>query len=188
MTRNARLLLLLDAAILLCYAFFLWAPWSRNVDAGPATLAWLALPVALARRGFTLASATITVTIIVLTSAALGAMLSIAGRLRRSTAMWAVGAWLFGGSVAILMPSWTAVGFLGTLLLLVVLRSRFSSLGRTSALAAVLNELCPLGYAAGFAVLAWRYNPQLLLKCLLISFGASLVGHALLPTPSAERA
>jgi len=145
-------------------------------------MAWLALPVALARHGAHLQFATMLVTISALVAAALGALLSIAARLRGSAALWAAGAWLFGCSVAILMPLWTAVGFLGALLMVVALRARFVAMHAVTALAAFLSELWPLGYAAGFAVLAWRYNPQLLLKVLVIAFGASLVARALVPS------
>jgi hypothetical protein len=53
----------------------------------------------------------------------------------------------------------------------------------------VLLELWPVAYTVAFAVLAWRYNPQLLLKALLIALGVSLVARALVPaTPPAAGA
>jgi hypothetical protein len=184
MTRGQRLLVVFDVVIVLVFALFLWAPWDRTASAisSSTTMAWLALPVTLARHGAHLEFATVAVTISALTSAALGALLSIAARLRGSAALWAAGAWLFGCSVAILMPLWTAVGFLGALLLVVALRARFVAMRPVTALAAVLSELWPLGYAASFAALAWRYNPQLLLKALVIALGASLVARALVPS------
>jgi hypothetical protein len=115
-------------------------------------------------------------------AAALGALVSIAARMRGSAALWAAGTCLFGCSVAILMPLWTAVGFLGALLLIVALRARFVAMRPATALVAFLSELWPLGYAAGFAALAWRYNPQLLLKALVIALGVSLVARALVPS------
>lgn len=48
-------------------------------------------------------------------------------------------------------------------------------------LAAGLAEILPLGYALCLAVLAWRYEPQLLEQCLLVCLGLSLVARALLP-------
>ncbi|HEY6446505.1 MAG TPA: isoprenylcysteine carboxylmethyltransferase family protein [Acidobacteriaceae bacterium] len=48
-------------------------------------------------------------------------------------------------------------------------------------LAAALAEILPVGYALCLAVLAWRYEPQLLEQCLLVCFGLSLVARALLP-------
>jgi hypothetical protein len=186
-SRNGVLLLTFDLAIVLAFALFLWAPWDRIADAGSpaATMAWLALPMILARHGFHLEYATAIVTISALVAAALGALLSIAARLRGSAALCAVGACLFGSSVAILMPLETAIGFLGTLMLIAALRARFVAMGPATALVAVLSELWPIGYAIGFAVLAWRYNPQLLIKALVIALGASLVARALLPSTGA---
>lgn len=42
-------------------------------------------------------------------------------------------------------------------------------------------EIFPIAYALCLAVLAWRYNPGLLVRCLLVCFGLSLVARALLP-------
>jgi hypothetical protein len=189
--RKDGLLIVFDLAIVLIFALFLWAPWDRTASAisSSTTMAWLALPVTLARHGVHLEFATIAVTISALVTAALGALLSIAARIRGSAALWAAGAWLFGCSVAILMPLWTAVGFLGALLLIVALRARFAAMRPATALIAFLSELWPLGYAAAFAALAWRYNPQLLLKALVIALGVSLVARALVPaSPAGEQA
>ncbi len=184
MTRSARLAVFFDIAIILVFALFLWAPWDRAANAASSSLnmIWLALPVILSRHGFHLESATISVTICALTAAALGTLLSIVAHIRGSAALWAVGTCLFGASVAILMPPWTAVGFLGALLLLLGLRARFVATPIVTVTVAFISELWPLGYAAGFAVLAWRYNPQLLLKALLISFGVSLIARAMMPS------
>lgn len=188
-SRTNRLPIVFDLAIVLVFTLFLWAPWlridsGRIPDAGSssATMAWLTLPMILSRHAVHLEYATLTVTISALAAAALGALLSIAARMRGSTVLCAVGALLFGASVAILMPPWTAIGFLGTLLLIVALRARFVALRPATALVAVLSELWPLGYAIGFAALSWRYNPQLLLKTLLIALGVSLVARALVPS------
>ena len=174
-----------DLVIVFLYALFLWAPWARAA-AAPASssfsMTWLVLPVTLARHGIPLVSATVTVTIAALVAATLAALLSIVARMRGSASLWAAGAWLFGCSVAILMPPATAIGFLGALLLIAALRARFVAMRPVTALAAILGELWPIGYAAGFAVLAWRYNPQLLIKALLIAFGASLIARALMPS------
>ena len=184
--RNDGLIVVFDIVLVLIFALFLWAPWERTADASSsATMAWLALPVMLARHGVHLESATIAVTISALVVAALGALLSIAARMRGSSILWAAGAFLFGCSVSILMPLWTAVGFLGALLLILALRARFIAIRSASVLVAFLSELWPLGYAAGFAALAWRYNPQLLLKALVIALGVSLVARALVPSQRA---
>jgi hypothetical protein len=183
-SRTARLAIVFDLAIVLLFALFLWAPWDRGVDAAASSFSmlWLALPVTLSRHGIHLESATVAVTISALIAAALGALLSIAARMRGSAVLGAIGTLLFGCSVAILMPLWTAVGFLGALLLIVTLRARLVPLQPVSALIAALSELWPLGYAIGFAVLAWRYNPQLLIKTLLIAFGVSLIARAVMPS------
>ena len=101
---------------------------SRTPRPHPFTMVWLALPMALSRHGVHLEYATVTVTFARSLAAALGALLSIAARIRGSASLWAVGAVLFGCSVAILMPLWTAVGFLGALLLIVALRARVVAL------------------------------------------------------------
>ena len=185
MTRSARLTVVFDIAIILVFALFLWAPWDRAADVSSSlNMIWLALPVVLSRHGFHLEYATITVTIGALTAAALGALMSIAAHIRGSAALWAVGACLFGVSVAILMPPWTAVGFLGALLLLLGLRARFVAVSVVTVTVAFISELWPLGYAAGFAGLAWRYNPQLLIKALMVAFGVSLIARAMMPSRS----
>lgn len=48
-------------------------------------------------------------------------------------------------------------------------------------LASLLAEVFPVVFSVCLAVLAWRYEPFVLDKCLLISFGLSLVARALLP-------
>ncbi|HEX6495909.1 MAG TPA: hypothetical protein VF018_10520 [Acidobacteriaceae bacterium] len=186
-SRTNRLQIVFDLAIVLVFAIFLWTPWDRSASTGSSsiTMAWLSLPMMLARRGLHLAYATDTVTISAVAAAALGGLLSIAAGMRGSAALGAVGTLLFGASVAILMPMWTAISFLGALLLIVILRARFVTMGRATALVALLRELWPIGYAIGFAVLAWRYNPQLLLKALVIALGVSLVARALLPSTAA---
>lgn len=54
-------------------------------------------------------------------------------------------------------------------------------------LEALLAEIYPVGYTLCFAVLAWRYNAFLLIKCLIICFGAAIVVRALL-APSRPKA
>jgi len=44
---------------------------------------------------------------------------------------------------------------------------------------AVLAEIFLWGVAASFAILGWRYNALLLIQCVLISLGASLIVRAL---------
>jgi protein-S-isoprenylcysteine O-methyltransferase Ste14 len=52
-------------------------------------------------------------------------------------------------------------------------------------LQAVLAEIYPLAFALSFAVLAWRYNARLLIQCLLICYGVSLVVRAVMKWPIA---
>jgi len=186
--RSDRLVIILEAIIVLLYALFLAVPrvypavaTDTSPSGGTATLAWLALPVQLSRHGVSLEYATFAVTIGGLVVAVIAALLSILARRRGSAPLWAAGSWLFGASVALLMPVWIAVGFLGALLLVITVRSRLVRLRPMPLLRSVLCELWPLGYAVGFAIVAWRYNPQLLLQSLLIAFGASLVTRAMLP-------
>jgi hypothetical protein len=184
MSVKTRLGVVLELALVAVFAVCVWAPWDRATDAATSSInmLWLSLPMMLARRGAHLETVTATVTICTLATAAIGALLAVAARMRGSAGLWAAGMFLFAGAVAILMPVWTAVGFLGAVLLLVALRARFAPVGRMRALAAVLTELWPVGYAVGFAVLAWRYNPRLLIQVLVVSLGLSLVARALVPT------
>jgi uncharacterized membrane protein len=48
-------------------------------------------------------------------------------------------------------------------------------------LQSLIGEIYPLGMAGCFAVLAWRYNAQILIQCLIVCFGVSLIVRALLP-------
>jgi protein-S-isoprenylcysteine O-methyltransferase Ste14 len=49
-------------------------------------------------------------------------------------------------------------------------------------LQAVLTEIFPVGFALCFAVLAWRFNALILIRCLLVCYGLSLIGRALRPS------
>jgi hypothetical protein len=189
MTRAARLAFLFDLLLVVVFALCLWAPWDRAADVSNASLnmLWLTLPMALAHRGGHLDTVTVTVTLCAIAAVAVGAALAIVARIRGSAVLRAVGIFLFAASVAILMPEWTAVGFLGAVLLVVALRARFVPVPAMPTVAAVLTELWPLGYAAGFAAFAWRYNPQSLLKVLVIAFGLSLVARALVPSEYGRR-
>lgn len=44
-----------------------------------------------------------------------------------------------------------------------------------------LAEIYPISFSLCLAILAWRYEPRLLIRCILICFGISLVTRALLP-------
>lgn len=47
---------------------------------------------------------------------------------------------------------------------------------------AAFAETYPLGFALCFAVFAWRYDRVVLIKCLLVCYGLSLIVRALLPS------
>ena len=186
MRRGARLAIVLEIVFVLLTALCLWAPWDRAAGAATSSLnmIWLALPMMLTRHsmhsgGAHLETVSVTVTICALALAALGALLPIAARLKGCAWLWAAGIFLFASAIAILMTPATAVGYLGAVLLLLVLRARFAPLPKTSVLAAVLSEIWPVGYAVGFGVLAWHYNPQLLIKVLMVALGLSLVARGL---------
>jgi protein-S-isoprenylcysteine O-methyltransferase Ste14 len=51
---------------------------------------------------------------------------------------------------------------------------------------AVLAEAYPIAFTLCFAVLAWRYNARVLMQCLLICYGVSLVTRAMIRRPSEE--
>lgn len=66
--------------------------------------------------------------------------------------------------------------------LLPSLRPRVPSPGTKARwLEGAVAETLPIGFAGCLAVLAWRYEPELLIRCLLVCFGISLVARALLP-------
>src|SRR5262249_18902953 len=48
-------------------------------------------------------------------------------------------------------------------------------------LTSILAESYYVSFAVCFAILAWRYNAYLLIKCIIICFGASLIIRAILP-------
>ena len=55
-------------------------------------------------------------------------------------------------------------------------------------LTSLVAEFLPVSYPLCLAVLAWRYDPLLLVRCLLICFGLSLVMRAFLPKKQAAAA
>jgi protein-S-isoprenylcysteine O-methyltransferase Ste14 len=55
-------------------------------------------------------------------------------------------------------------------------------------LTSLVAEVFPLLFSLCMAVLAWRYQPRLLIQCLLVSFGLSLVTRAFLPREQAAAA
>jgi hypothetical protein len=56
-----------------------------------------------------------------------------------------------------------------------------ASKARPQWLMSLIAEFLPVSYPLCLAVLAWRYEPLLLIRCLVICFGLSLVMRAFLP-------
>jgi protein-S-isoprenylcysteine O-methyltransferase Ste14 len=52
-------------------------------------------------------------------------------------------------------------------------------------LQALLAETYPIGFTLCFAIFAWRYNARILIQCLLICYGLSLVMRAFVKRPIA---
>jgi protein-S-isoprenylcysteine O-methyltransferase Ste14 len=49
----------------------------------------------------------------------------------------------------------------------------------------IIAEAFPVAFSICLAILAWRYEPRILIQCLLICFGLSLVMRAFLPKKTA---
>lgn len=56
---------------------------------------------------------------------------------------------------------------------------KVASAGRPRWVQALLAEIYPVAVTLCFAVFAWRFNAEILIRCVLISYGASLVVRAL---------
>jgi protein-S-isoprenylcysteine O-methyltransferase Ste14 len=66
--------------------------------------------------------------------------------------------------------------------LLPTLRPRIpASAAHPQWLISIVAETLPVTYPACLAALAWRYDPVLLIRCLVVCFGLSLVTKAMLP-------
>lgn len=229
--------------ILTLFILGFWAPWigTSGSFGPPAGTAWLALATKLGQwPALGIGGATLVVTWLAIVCGALaawlriwgtaylgasivhsgsmhGARLTAAGPYRYVRNPLYLGSWLFGASVAILMPPSGAVVFLVLLVFFyfrlilgeeAFLASRIgepyseyrqrvprlvprlrpgiaASPTRPQWFLSAMAEILPLGYTLCLAVLAWRYEPRLLGRCLLVCFGLSLVTRALLPRSSA---
>jgi hypothetical protein len=165
------------------------APWERYLGGNNGAL-WLAASTFLARSGWiSLAAATLTVTFVALACLAAGTVLRVwataylgSGYLRN------LGAWMFAVGVSILMPLSGALFFLLAFTIFIVFlgyaQERFLSPKRGEVytrprwLDAVLAEIHPIAFTLCFAIFAWRYNARILIQCLLVSYGLSLVIRA----------
>ena len=64
------------------------------------------------------------------------------------------------------------------------LRSRLAASGlRAQWMQAFFGEIFPFAFACCLAALAWDYNADTLIRCMLVCFGLSLVARAALPRP-----
>ena len=223
----------------LLYVLGFLPPW--DFSSGSRSTLWLGASTLLARSGwFSLATATLAVTLVALVCLAAGALLRVwgtaylgsgvmrhsalhgeglvaAGPYRHLRNPLYLGAGLLALGASILMPLDGALFFLPAfsifVLLLITTEERFllAKLGnpyqqycrlvprllprfaagaapataRPHWLQAVLAEIYPLAFALSFAVLAWRYNARLLIQCLLICYGVSLVVRAVMKRPIA---
>ena len=183
----------------LLYVLGFLPPWQRPFGIGHATL-WLTASTELARSGWIgLAGASLTVTILGLASLVTGTAMRVWGAAHWSPAAMGagpnrslgnslnIGSWLVALGVSLLMPLAGALLFLLTFtvftLLLIFTERRFFANTSTAAtprwLRALLAETYPVAFTLCFAVFAWRYNARVLIQCLLICFGMSLVTRAL---------
>lgn len=200
---NALLKILVVVACILGF----WAPWDSYLGGGPRTLTWLYLPGLLVRTirlSFSSATMTVTCSAVLLTAA--GALfrlwseavpheLSCGVSNRHTLFARTAGTMLFSLGLAILMPP-SGAGFFLITLLFVQLRELLRGTKRVtlSALSehravstmspwksALTAETFPLTYSICLVGFAWQYSPNLLLRCLLVCLGLSLVTRALFP-------
>jgi protein-S-isoprenylcysteine O-methyltransferase Ste14 len=217
------------------------APWNyllaRNGPAAPATTAWLALSVWLARvHVLPLEQATLLVTTLAIVFACAGAATRVWGTaylgssIVHSGAMHGdavmaggpyrfarnplyLGTGMFSLGISILMPPSGAIFFLVAHAifyfrlilgeedylsrrlgapyqeykrivprLIPSLRPRIAAPAMQPRwLEGLLGECFTVAMALCLAVLAWRYQPELLDRCLLVCFGLSLIARALMP-------
>jgi protein-S-isoprenylcysteine O-methyltransferase Ste14 len=61
-----------------------------------------------------------------------------------------------------------------------------ASSARPRWLQGLLAETYPIGFTLCFAIFAWRYNARILIQCLLICYGLSLIIRALTKRPVAQ--
>jgi protein-S-isoprenylcysteine O-methyltransferase Ste14 len=61
-----------------------------------------------------------------------------------------------------------------------------TSSGNPQWMSAFLNETYPVAITLCFAVFAWRYNARILMRCVLICYGLSLVVRAMTKPPLAD--
>ena len=165
------------------------APWQWLTHSNDSTL-WLTSSTLLGRTGwFSLASATEAVTLGALLCLLLGVVFSVwSGFARRPLY---VATWLQALGASVLMPLSGAAFFLTACSLLTVFLvaagkpfaprpSSVASLSRPW-IQILIAQLFPISFTVCFALFAWRYNAHILIRCLLVCYGVSLVAQALVP-------
>lgn len=181
------------------YVLGFWAPWLRyGESAGPVSTTWLEVSGYLSHF-MRLETASVTVTVVAIALAVFGTAFrlwgtahsgnsDVAGRLSRSGNSRYMGALLFGLAISILMPPSGAVFFLvmGFVQILRLALREESAERAAEPLwgRAFASEIFYVAMTACLAVLAWRYNANLLIQALLICFGCSLVVRALVTVKS----
>jgi protein-S-isoprenylcysteine O-methyltransferase Ste14 len=173
----------------LLYLLGFFPPWGWGVGNASNSTAWLASSTLLARSGWiSLAAATVMVTSAALACLLTGTVLRVWGTAMQDFPVREplyLGTWWLACGASILMPPGGAgfflVAFSIFVLFLAYNEERFLSvkLGpRTKWAQVAFAETYPIGFTVCFAVFAWRYNARVLIQCLLICYGLSLVARA----------
>jgi protein-S-isoprenylcysteine O-methyltransferase Ste14 len=173
----------------LLYLLGFFPPWGWGARNGSNGTLWLASSTLLARSGWiSLAAATVMVTAAALACLLTGTVLRVwstayLGRSVRNPLY--LGAWLLACGASILMPPGGAGFFLIALgifvLFLAYSEKRFLPVklgARPEWAQAAFAETYPIAFTVCFAIFAWRYNARVLIQCLLICYGLSLVARA----------
>jgi hypothetical protein len=170
----------------LLYLLGFFPPWGWGARDG--TL-WLASSTLLARSGWiSLAAATLMVTAAALACLLTGTVLRVWGAAYLGQSVrnpLYLGTWLLACGASILMPPGGAGFFLIAVsifvLFLIYSGERFlpTKLGaRLEWARAAFAETYPIAFTVCFAIFAWRYNARVLIQCLLICYGLSLIARA----------
>jgi hypothetical protein len=183
------------------YLLGFYAPWERYTGNGQVKSAWLAAPSLFTHLGISLGDAVQVITIICLLCAAIGTGLRLWGSAATISASQNngfqvgtvathryplyLGSWLFHFSLIILMPPTGALFVLLAQGLLTwrLLQGKQGSNQLSAAEhpggrawgRAVLAESYFVSYFFCFAILAWRYDAFLLVRCAILCFGSWLV-------------
>ena len=179
----------------LLYLLGFFPPWEWGAGHGSNGTLWLASSTLFARSGWiSLAAATVVVTAAALACLVMGTILRVwgtgylgqPGPYRYVRNPLYLGAWLLAIGASILMPPSGACFFLIAFSLFVrfLISSDDKAVSVASSAAhsdwaqAVLSETYPIAFTVCFAIFAWRYNARVLIQCLLICCGLSLVARA----------